>query len=529
MVLKAGVIVSGVTLLSRVLGLVRDSLIAVIFGAGHMTDAFFIALRVPNMFRRMVAEGSLATAAVPVLTRARDQSPDTFRKALGAITSLTLLCTVPIAAIGTLYARKCVLLLSPGLGTEEQLIETATMLLQILFPFVAIISVTAVLASALNATHRYAVAALPPAISNLVLIAVLGFLYFERHLPITWVAAAFLFGSIVALIPLLVQLWQSGLAPIFDREGSRESTRMLMPIFVPALFASSAHQLLSLLLSLLASMLPVGSISCLYYADRLYQFPLGIFSVALATAALPRLAELRGSPEQLNRELTNLLSWITIGVLPATVGLTVLASPIVRLIYEHGNFSPENAQLTARALQGYAVGLWPISLQIILVRAYLALGYGRIPAASTVVAAVVTPIAALALMGTPSSDAGNALAVAISTLQRKVGIAEMGQQGLALSSAIGMTAAVILLFGLLSRIHVKVNSRELLRNIAKTGIACAGLWIVLAALAGQITNLTTLVIVAVPTGIIIYGALILALGAVKASELKEFFRKSSPG
>lgn len=524
-ILRAGAIVSCITLLSRILGLVRDSLIAVLFGAGPMTDAFFIALRVPNLFRRMVAEGSLATAAVPLFTKARERSTDEFRKSLGAIILLSLATTLPLAIFSWGYARELVLLLSPGLGTQESLVQTATKLIEILIPFIVIVSITAVLASALNAVHRYALAALPSVITNLAMIFALVYFFLRGTHPIQSLAWAFLIGSIIAVLPLLFQLWSLGLTPKSTAVDTKRNMRRFFPIFAPALFAASAHQLLSIILSLLASMLPVGTISHLYYADRIYQFPLGIFSVALATAALPRLAELRADEEQFGKELTHLLCWITLGALPATVGLATLAGPIVRLLYEHGNFEPKSAWETSTALIGYVFGLWPISLQVILVRAYLARGYTRVPALSTVVAVVVTPIVALMLMGPPSSNAANVLALSILTFQGRIGFFNLGQQGLALSGGIGMAVAVIILFMALKRIGVNIDFKEFFIKSIQGALACFGMWLVLRFFAGQIANLTALVIISVPVGAAVYAVLAVVLGAVQWGEIKKGLSK----
>ena len=509
--LRASITLSALTILSRILGLGRDSLIAIIFGVGGITDAFFVALRIPNAFRRMVAEGSLSTASVPLLSRAREHSGIEFSRTLTTLVALSLLITVPITLLGISYSRELVLLLSPGLGTQEDLVETASLLLKILMPFLIMVSLSAVYSSALNSLHRYAGSALPPIILNLSMLSGLLLLYLSGEHRIWVLAWCFLVGSIISLIPLILELKVLGYPLTFALPESKKALERFFLLFVPSLLSSSANQILMLLTSLLASMLPVGSISCLYYADRLYQLPLGVFSVALATAALPRLTELRGEHQEFSAELTQILGWAIIAVFPAQIGLYMLSEPIVRLIYEHGNFSSSGAAGTASALRGYTFGLLPVTLQAILVRAYLAKGYGRIPAVSTLLATIITPLIALSLMGEVSSSAGNALALIINTLQVRLHVSDLGIHGLALSGGIGMAFAALLLFLLLTKAKISLQGRDLFFMILESAIAGGVLAIAITNLLGVISNLTVLVLAAVPLGILTYGTAIYIL------------------
>jgi putative peptidoglycan lipid II flippase len=504
--IRASITLSLLTILSRILGLFRDSLVAVIFGAGGLTDAFFVALRIPNAFRRMVAEGSLATASVPLLSKARDRSKEEFSKTLTTLIILSLAFTIPITAVGIVYSREFILLLSPGLGTEENLVFSATKLLEILMPFLVFISITAVLASGLNSLHRYAISALPPIILNLAMLSGLGVIYLSEHKEISLLAWSFLCGSIISVIPLLLELRLFGYGLRRGLPETKRSLEKFFLLFIPSLFSSSANQILMLVSSLLASMLPLGTISCLYYADRLYQLPLGVFSIAIATAALPRLSELRDKPIEFSNELTQILGWAILIVIPSQIGLYTLASPIVRLIYEHGNFTSEGAQTTALALQGYTFGLLPVTLQAILVRAYLAKGYGRIPAISTVVATIITPLVALALMGTVTSPAANALALVINTLQIRLRLFNLGAAGLALSGGIGITFAAAILLLLLKKIKIELNHRQILITIIQSLIAGGAMYLVISFLRFEITNLTALVVTGVPVAALVYGA-----------------------
>jgi putative peptidoglycan lipid II flippase len=522
---RAGLLVSITTILSRILGLARDSLIAVLFGAGSVTDAFFIALRIPNLFRRTVAEGSLATAAVPLLTRAKERGAEEFSRTLGAILSISVPIAGVLSVIGIVYSREITLLLSPGLGTELELVGSAERLLKILSPFVLIIAVTATLGSALNTVHRYLAPSLHSSINNLTLIAALGYGYLTETLDMTTVAWAFILGSLLALLPLVVQLSGLGLFPRLNIGALNRELKGFAPLFLPSFFAASAYQLLGLILALIASMLPVGTISCLYYADRIYQFPIGIFSIAIATAALPRLAELRSNSEAFDRQLTQLLRWITIGAIPAAVGIYVLALPVVRLLFEHGSFSPQDAAVTAQALQGYAFGLWPISLQVILVRAYLARGHTKIPTVSTIAALIITPLFALVLMGPPSSTAANALALVLVTLQSRLGLFNLGTFGVAISTAFGMGVAVLILLYLLHRFRISLDTRALLLTSSKALIASSAMSWSISQLAARVTGLTNFVLLAVPLGAAVYFLAGLLLSLYRLDE----FRALRPG
>jgi len=485
--------------------------VAVIFGFGGVTDAFFIALRIPNAFRRMVAEGSLATASVPLLSRARDHSKEEFSRTLTTLLCLSLAFTIPLTVVGIYFSREFILLLSPGLGTEVQLVASASKLLVILMPFLIFVSLTAVLASGLNSLHRYAVSALPPVILNLAMLTGLALVYFSSDKNITTLAWSFVFGSVIAVIPLLLEVRLLGYGL---RRGLPESLNALgnfFVLFIPSLLASSANQILMIMTSLLASMLPLGTISSLYYADRLYQLPLGVFSIAIATAALPRLSELRDKISEFSAELTQILGWAVVIAIPSQIGLFALASPIVKLVYEHGNFTAEGAAITSSALRGYTLGLLPVTIQAILVRAYLAKGYGRIPAISTIVATIITPVVALSLMGNISSSAANALALIINTFQIRLSLFSLGVQGLSLASGIGMSVAALILILLLPRAKISLGIRPLIITLIQCLISGALMYGVIQFLIAEIYNLTALVLLSIPIAAAVYGSSFIAL------------------
>lgn len=512
--LRASITLSILTILSRILGLARDSLVAITFGVGGVTDAFFIALRIPNAFRRMVAEGSLASASVPLLSKSKRVGPEEFSKTLTTLIFLSLAVTGILTAFGMYYAREFVLVLSPGLGTQESLVESASELLVILMPFLIFVSITAVLASGLNALNHYAVSALPPVILNLGMLGGLGFIYYSSDKDIHLLAWCFVLASMISVLPLLLEIRLRGYGLKIGIPTTTKAMSNFFLLFIPSLFSSSANQILLIVTSLLGSMLPLGTISSLYYADRLYQLPLGVFSIAIATAALPRLSDLRDNEEKFSSELTQILGWAIVIVIPCQVGLYTLSSPIVRLIYEHGNFTSHGAAITADVLRGYSFGLLPVTIQSILVRAYLAKGHGRIPAISTIIATIITPIAALSLMGATSSNAANALALIINTLQIRLHLFSLGPLGLSLASGVGITAAALILFTLLPKIKIILNHWALLGTLSQCLIAAGLMNMILDILKNRIENLTILVAVSIPLGALVYGACFIGLAQV---------------
>ncbi|EIC21345.1 murein biosynthesis integral membrane protein MurJ [Thiorhodovibrio frisius] len=354
--------VGGGTLISRLLGFARDLLIARLFGASQATDAFFVAFRIPNLMRRLFAEGAFAATLIPALTHAGGQhlqDQDSTRKLIseftGSLTALLLLIT----GLGLLAAPLLVWLLAPGFSAETQQLQLTTALLRLTLPYLLFIGLTALAGAVLNSYEHFAIPALTPALLNLSLIGCALLLAPRLEQPVFALAWGVLFGGVAQLALQVAALARLGLlvTPSINWH-SPELTRLLAAMG-PTLIGMSVTQINLLLDTLLASFLIAGSISWLYYAERLMDFPLGILGAALGTAILPRLARTHasGHRDDFNVTLDWALRWTLLLGLPAAAGLLVLAEPIIAILFRSDHFGAQDIHQAQRALMAYALGL----------------------------------------------------------------------------------------------------------------------------------------------------------------------------
>jgi putative peptidoglycan lipid II flippase len=416
-VVRAAGVVGIATLLSRILGFLRDMVVAGLFGAGLATDAFFVAFRIPNLLRRLLAEGSLTVSFVPVFTeylknRTRREA---FELAGITFTALSVLLVV-VSLAGVLLAPLIVTLIAPGFVKLPAQFDLAVFLTRLMFPYILLISLVALCMGILNSLRHFAAPALSPVVLNLAMIlAALTLKDFFAE-PIVALAVGVMAGGVLQLAlqwPFLVRLGVR-LKPKFRfrHEGLRRIGRLMLP----ASFGAAIYQINVFIGTILASLLPAGSVSYLYYADRLVELPLGVFAIAVGTAALPSLSEqaARGQIDELKRTVAFSLRLILFIAIPATVALIVLRVPIISVLFERGEFGPEATRLTAQALLFYAVGLWAFSAIRIVVAAFYALQDTRSPMKAAIVALLVNLAFSVALMF-PLRHGGLALATSIAS------------------------------------------------------------------------------------------------------------------
>jgi putative peptidoglycan lipid II flippase len=352
--------IGGGTLVSRLLGFARDLLIARLFGASAATDAFFVAFRIPNLVRRLFAEGTFAAALVPLLIRARrgEQGEQAAREVVaelaGSLTALLLLMT----AVSVLVAPALVLALAPGFVADGTQLELTTRLLRLMLPYLLLIGLTAFAAAVLNSLERFAVPAFTPALLNLAMIGCALALAPRLAQPIVALAWGVLIGGIAQLAVQLLALGRLGFLRLPRLNGQTPAWRAFLRALGPTLIALSATQINLLLDTLLASFLITGSISWLYYAERLMDFPLGILGAALSTAILPRLVRNHQmGTTQDDRTLDWALRWAILLGVPAAAGLALVAEPIMVALFQSPQFSLADAREAGRALMAYALGL----------------------------------------------------------------------------------------------------------------------------------------------------------------------------
>jgi len=351
---------STMTLVSRVLGLARDIVLASWFGASRSTDAFFVAFKIPNFLRRLFAEGSFSLAFVPVLSEYREKHD---RAALKSLIDATAGCLMAVllalTALGVLAAPWLIAVFAPGFADEPEQQRLAGEMLRVTFPYLLFVALTALAGGILNSLGRFAIPALTPALLNVALIVAAVAFSARFDEPVKALAWGVLAAGVLQLAVQLPVLARHGVLPIPRPDFSHPGVRRILKLMVPTLFGSSVAQINLLFDVLIASLLVEASISWLYYGDRLMEFPLGLFGVALSVVILPTLSSQHARAS--SAEFRATLDWaVTLGWLiavPAAAGLAVLAGPIAATLFGYGAFDAADARMTALALIAYCAGL----------------------------------------------------------------------------------------------------------------------------------------------------------------------------
>ena len=415
---KAAGVVGAATFLSRIFGFIRDVVIAWFFGAGFSSDAFFVAFRIPNLLRRLFAEGSLSIAFIPVFTEylTKRGKDDAFGLARSALWLLSVSLAV-MAIAGILVSPFIIRVIAPGFTDSPEKFQLTVVLTRIMFPYIFFIGLVALCMGILNVLGHFAAPALAPVLLNAAIICSVFFISPHMAAPVVGLAIGVLVGGFLQLgfqVPFLIKkgfyFWHK--AKIYHPGLKRIALLML-----PTIFGAAVYQINILVGTLLASLLPEGSVSYLYYADRLVQFPLGIFAMATATAVLPSLsrqaaaADFTGVGDTFAYAM-KLVFFITI---PAMVGLIVLRQPIVALLFKRGAFDAEAVRLTAYALLYYSIGLWAFSAVRIVVSTFYALQDTRTPVKTAVISVCANILLGVILMW-PLGHGGLALATSLASM-----------------------------------------------------------------------------------------------------------------
>jgi len=413
--LKVLLTVSSMTLLSRILGFVRDVVIARMFGAGAHTDAFFVAFKIPNLLRRLFAEGAFSQAFVPVLAEYKNQRGDQATRLLvDHVASVLLLALLAVTALGVLAAPAIIYVTAPGFAASPETLALTITMLRYVFPYILFISLTSLCGAILNTYSRFSVPAFTPVLLNVSFI-VFG-LWLAPHFdpPIKALAWAVLCGGIAQLAFQLPFLARLGLMPRFRVDLRDEGVWRILKLMAPAAFGVSISQISLLINVVFASFLAVGSVSWLYYADRLMEFPSGMLGAALGTILLPSLAKQHANAA--GAEFSRLLDWgMRLALLlaaPAAVALALLAVPLVSTLFMHGAFGVSDVLMTRNAVIAYSVGLVGIILVKILAPGFYARQDIKTPVKIALVTLAATQLMNLAFVW-HLQHAGLALAIGL--------------------------------------------------------------------------------------------------------------------
>jgi len=413
--LRALATVSSMTLLSRILGYVRDAIVARAFGAGAATDAFFVAFRLPNLLRRMFAEGAFSQAFVPILSEYKNkQTPAETRELVDCVASILGVALVAVTALGMAIAPVIVYISAPGFASDPAKFDLTVALLRITFPYLFFISLVALAAGVLNTHNRFAVPAFTPVMLNVSFIVGAAFLapYFDP--PIMVLGWAVFAGGALQLALQVPFLARIGLLPRWKLNLNHPGVRRILKLMLPALFGVSISQISLVINTIFASFLVTGSVSWLYYADRLMEFPAGLLGVALGTILLPSLSKYHASAN--TAEYSRLLDWglrLTLMLaLPAAAALAVLAIPLIASLFQYGRFDAADAWMTRQALVAYSAGLVGMILVKILAPGFYARQNVMTPVKIGVITLVATQLMNLAFVW-PLKHAGLALAIGL--------------------------------------------------------------------------------------------------------------------
>ncbi|VAW47406.1 Proposed peptidoglycan lipid II flippase MurJ, partial [hydrothermal vent metagenome] len=389
-IIKAAATVGGMTMISRILGFVRDMVIARYFGASMGADAFFVAFKIPNFFRRLFAEGAFSQAFVPVLAEAKEKrGHEAVKHLVDALSYRLGGILLIITAFGVFGSSIWMMVFAPGFIDEPEKFALASDMLAITFPYLLLISLVAFSSAIMNTYNQFAVPAFTPVFLNLVLITFAIWVSPLLDIPIMALAWGVLVAGVVQLLFHLPFLYRLGLLPSPTRKsdpGVGEVKRMM----IPALFGVSVAQINLLLDTVLASFLITGSVSWLYYSDRLMEFPLGVFGVALATVVLPGLSKKAANEDWkgFRQDVDSALRLVLIIGLPATLGLLLLAEPLITTLFYYGAFTARDVSMSGMSLMAYSFGLLGFILVKILAPAFYARKDMKTPVKVAIIALV---------------------------------------------------------------------------------------------------------------------------------------------
>ncbi|HRY07291.1 MAG TPA: murein biosynthesis integral membrane protein MurJ [Hyphomicrobiaceae bacterium] len=520
---KAFVTVGGLTMVSRILGFVRDILIARALGSGAVADALFVAFRFPNLFRRLFGEGAFNAAFVPLFAKRLEGEGEASAKEFAeqALAGLLLVLLI-VSAIAIVTMPWLMAVLAPGFISNPEKYDLAVRLTQIAFPYLTCMSLVALLSGVLNSMHRYWAAAAAPILLNVVLITSIALaivLGFASKPDAGYILAV---GVFVAGFAQLAMLWiavkRAGLNLRLVRPRYTEGVRRLVELGIPGLVSGGITQINIVVGTIIASM-QAGAVSYLYYADRLYQLPLGIVGVAIGVVLLPDLARrLRAGDHVAAMDSQNRsLEFALLLTLPAAVALLIAAEPIIRVLFERGAFLPGDTPKTAYALMAFAVGLPAFVLIKVFQPAFFAREDTKTPMYFALINMIVNVVGSVALF----------------FLFRHLGL--MPHVGIALATTLAAWINAVMLLITLRRHGDFRSDPRLVRNVPLIALASlamgAAVYGALIWLAPYLTSQASLIVkfgalsAVVGIGVAVFAILIIATGVLSLTQLKRFSRR----
>ncbi|MHB8173040.1 MAG: murein biosynthesis integral membrane protein MurJ [Nitrospirota bacterium] len=511
-VTRAAWSMSVVTSISRVLGFVRLMVIAKIFGAGMVTDAFFQAFRISNIFRQLLAEGSMSAAFIPVFTEYfHTKSKEEARELASTVFYLLLFICIGVVALGMAFSPEVVSSIAHGWINYPEKFALTVRLTRIMFPYILFVGLSAVIMGVLNSLGSFAAPAAAPVMLNLSMIGFALWVCPHMKTPIVGLALGVIFGGILQLLIQLPPLKRRGMLFPFVIRPRDPGVKKIGRLTVPVIGSQAATQINIFITSLIATYLPGGSVSYLLYATQLFQFPHGIFGISIATAVLPSMSRQSavGDYEGMKETLSFGLRYILFIMVPSMVGLIVLRIPITSLLFQRGTFTYTATLNVAYALMFYSMGLWAYSGVRILNAAFYSLHDTRTPLLGAFVAVFVNAALSLLLMG------------------------PLKQGGLALATATASAVNMFLLLFLFRMRMGRIGARKILKSALKTALASAVMGVIcyfiargdLWAMNGHTVRKGAIVGAAIAAGLAVYFSILYLLKSEELSFIINTYKR----
>lgn len=454
---KAAGVMAVATSISRVLGYVKDMILAAYFGATGTSDVFFAAFRIPNLLRELFAEGSMSSAFIPVLTEYRQKSGEEEAKQLVKITFTFLLILVGIiCVVAIIFAPVIVSWFVHGFAGNPEKISLTVLLTRVMFPFLLFISLAALTMGALNTKRVFFIPALAPAMLNIAIIICVVLLFTKFNQPIVAAAIGVAFGGFVQFAFQLPSFFKNGYSLAPDYNFKHPGLRKMFILILPVIVGMAVPQINIFISTVFASYLPEGSITYLYYSMRLIQFPIGIFGVSMGMALLPSLSEhaVKGNLDNLRDDFSFGLRMLFFITVPAMAGLIALRDPVVNLLFQRGTFDYLATKGTAEALLFYSLGIWAIAGVRVVTMGYYSMKDTKTPV-KIAVAALLTNIIFSYILMKP-----------------------MKHSGLALANSISATVNFSLLFFFLRKKLKRIDGKKIMRSFFKICFSAAVMGVV---------------------------------------------------
>ncbi len=525
---RAAGVLAAMTLVSRVAGLARDAAISAVFGTGAGADAFFVAFRIPNLLRRVVAEGATSTAFVPVFTEhLRNEGERGAARAAAAVGGAAVIVLAVLTVIGMVLSGPLTALFAPGFARDPAKQELTVQLTRWTFPYLLLVGSAAWAMGVHHTFRRFALPAAGPVLMNIAIITAVLALAPHLEVPVWSLVAGVLAGGALQVAVQLPSLLFLGIQPEHFAALAHPAVRRCGRLVFAALLGGSVYQVNVLVATVFASLLPAGTVAYLWYADRLFEFPLGIVAVAVGTAALPSLSSQASEADfdAMADTVVHAMSLTVAFCLPAAVGLLLLSHETTALLFERGSFSEFDTSMTAWALRASVPGLVTVGLVRVLSAAFFALERSLVPVATGLMTMLLNVVFSIALMGPVGGGAPWWGSHIVEHASRVLGVVDLRHAGLALATGLSATVNAFVLLLMLRRSLPALRLAPFAKSAAMHAVAALVMaavvfgWKTSAAALGLDGAGVVSVFGAVTVGSASYLAAALLLGSAEVAEL----------